>query len=232
MKFKLFSIPNIITSLNLMSGCISIVFAFKGDFLWSFLMIIIAAGFDFFDGLTARALKQYSEIGKQLDSLADIVSFGAAPSFTVYCYLSHYDIGTGPVVYTVFILTAFSALRLAKFNLDTRQSEEFIGLPTPANAIFFSSLIFTASSGRYGFVNALTDNFITIFILVIIFSLLLISEIRMFSLKFKDLSIRNNFLRYAFVIFSVSTVLLWDITAIPVIILAYIITSAAKNGMR
>lgn len=228
MKFKLFTIPNIITCMNLVSGCISISFAFYGDFKWAFLMIVIAAVFDFFDGFTARLLKSYSEIGKELDSLADMVSFGAAPAVILYNLLEAY---TEPcwINYLVFVVAAFSALRLAKFNLDDRQSSEFIGLPTPANAILIGATAYIAAVGNSLPVNLLASNPWYVIIFAVILSLLLTSEIRMFSLKFKNFGLKENLLRYIFMLYTVVLVVVSGLEAIALVILSYIVVSVVRH---
>jgi len=226
---KLFTVPNIITCFNLIAGCMSIICAFNYNFLWSFLFILIGAGFDFFDGLTARILKSYSDIGKELDSLVDMVSFGMAPAFSLFCFAGYYNIFPGNWSYIMFLIPVFSALRLAKFNIDTRQTEEFIGLATPANAIFFGSLTYLASTSSYRVINYAAYNYIIISILVVLFCILMVSEIKMFSFKFKNTAIRGNLIRYIFVIFTVGMALLLDFAAIPVVIMVYIATSIAKN---
>lgn len=200
-------IPNIITGLNLFSGCISIVFAFKHNFEFAFYFILLAAIFDFFDGFVARLLKVSSNIGKELDSLSDVVSFGVAPSMILFNFFYTIDfeiIGNFSkyIPYIIFIIPVFSAFRLSKFNLDTRQTSSFIGLPAPANALFFSTYVFLPN-----FLNII-HNPITILILVIIFSILLISEIPMFSLKFKTWNIKDNIAIYLFLIFVFTLIVL------------------------
>ena len=185
-------IPNAITCCNLLSGCIAVVWALQGDFVHAFLFIIIGAVFDFFDGLTARALHVSSPIGKELDSLADDITFGLAPSAMVYalldqCIAAHAGwftscLGIAQVLpYVAYLMAAFSALRLAKFNLDERQTTSFIGLPTPANALFWGGLC--VGSGHA--LTAQAWGLWTVLALVVLFSWLLIAEIPMFSLKFK-----------------------------------------------
>lgn len=148
-------IPNTLTMLNLCSGGIACVFALERDYRMAMLFIVIGAVFDFFDGMSARLLKVSSPIGKELDSLADDISFGLAPSLIVFSLLGEMTGGAEGVMrylpYTAFIMAAFSGLRLAKFNLDERQSESFIGLPTPANALLWSSL----AVGSHDFVMSL-----------------------------------------------------------------------------
>ena len=177
-------IPNTITSLNLISGCIATYWAFQSNYELSLLFIVIGAVFDFFDGMSARLLHVSSPIGKELDSLADDITFGFAPSAIIFSWLCGYDFHELPspiafiMPFLAFIMAAFSALRLAKFNLDERQAMGFIGLPTPANALFWGSLIvgggeFLASSPLYIY---------GVIIMVLVFSYLLISEIPMFAL--------------------------------------------------
>ena len=185
-------IPNAITCCNLLSGCIAVVWALQGDFVHAFLFIIIGAVFDFFDGLTARALHVSSPIGKELDSLADDITFGLAPSAMVYalldqCIAAHAGwftscLGIAQVLpYVAYLMAAFSALRLAKFNLDERQTTSFIGLPTPANALFWGGLCVGCGHALV----AQAWGLWTVLALVVLFSWLLIAEIPMFSLKFK-----------------------------------------------
>ncbi len=205
--FFIKQIPNDITGLNLFSGCVSIVFAFQQNFEYSFYFIILAAVFDFFDGFAARLLKVSSDIGKELDSLSDVVSFGVAPSMMLFGFFKTIDfeiIGSFSkfIPYTAFIIPVFSALRLAKFNLDTRQSVSFIGLPTPANALFFASFVFLPNTQN------LIHHPITIMVLICLFSYLLISEIPMFSLKFKSWNIKDNMAKYLFLVYVVIILIL------------------------
>ncbi len=191
-------IPNLLTLLNLASGCIATVMALWGKFDMAFWMVVIAAVFDFSDGFAARALKAYSPMGKELDSLADMVSFGVAPSMAMFTLLQ----GKG-LEWTwaalAFVLAMFSALRLAKFNIDERQSEEFLGLPTPACALFFVSL-----GGIFGMTTLLSSP-VFLFSAIAVFSLLMVSDIPMFALKFKSFKWQGNELRYCFLIFCLLT---------------------------
>ena len=175
-------IPNTITCMNLISGTGSIIFAFQGDFMAAFILMLLAAVFDFMDGLAARTLHAYSDIGKELDSLCDAVSFGLAPSLILFNYLQQASINPSWMVYPVLLIAPFSALRLAKFNLDPRQTTSFIGLPTPACALFIGSLIAFASEHSPALHMALLNSW-TLPIVAIALSLALISEIPMFSLK-------------------------------------------------
>ena len=187
-------IPNTITCCNLMSGCAAIGAAFYGNYLWAAVMIVVGALFDFFDGLSARALGVSSPIGKELDSLADVVTFGVAPSAILF-YLFH-EVHYPEVVlpfktylpYTAFLVAAFSALRLAKFNLDMRQTTQFIGLPTPANALFWASLVL----GQHAFLVSLRFNVVFLLLFMVLFCWLLVAEVPMLALKFKNLSWQDN----------------------------------------
>lgn len=219
-------IPNFITSLNLFSGCIAAVYAFNGQLETAAYFVLIAALFDFMDGLAARALKAYSEIGKQLDSLADMVSFGFIPGIFIYKMLSNTLSANGLpeyLAYIGFIITIFSALRLAKFNLDTRQTENFIGLATPANTMFFIGVPFIQALPFEAL--TLFNNPIILIILTLGFSFLLISEIPLFSLKFKALSLNPNIHRYLLLLISLILIIFFKFAAIPMIIVIYIILS-------
>lgn len=193
-------IPNTVTCLNLFSGCIACVMAFEGNYKLAAAFIILGAIFDFFDGMLARLLHAYSPIGKDLDSLADDISFGIAPALIVFSLFKevHYPeflIGVKDYIpYGAFLIAIFSALRLAKFNIDTRQTSSFIGLPTPANALFWASL----TVGCYSFLTSTQFNALYLMILVMLFSGLLVAEIPMFSLKFKNLSWKENKIRFIF----------------------------------
>lgn len=235
---KIINIPNIITSLNLISGCFAIYFGLQGQIDLACLYIVLGAVFDFFDGMTARALGVSGPIGKELDSLADVVTFGVAPS--VLCYdlaMQSAPIFTDAAEFislSAFIMAAFSALRLAKFNCDERQSTSFIGLPTPANALFWiglSSLSQIQQVSVFMSNNPIVSTCITL-VLMLIFSFLLISELPMFSFKFKKghTGWNENKLRYSFLIASIALIVLFAIfgqlaASFAAIILIYIIIS-------
>ena len=221
-------IPNTITCLNLFSGCIASVMAFEARYELAFLFIIIGAVFDFFDGMTARLLKAYSPIGKELDSLADDITFGIAPALIVFSFLKepsmiYPDFLQGVreyVPYFAFLLAVFSGLRLAKFNVDERQTSSFIGMPTPANALFWGALIM---GGREFLL--LHCNVIYLLVAIVIFSLLLISEIPMFSLKFKNLSWKDNKVSFIFLLVSAPLLVFLGISGFAAVIAWYIILS-------
>lgn len=193
-------IPNAVTCCNLISGCIAVKYALLGDPTTALIWIIIGAVFDFFDGMTARLLHVSSPIGKELDSLADDITFGVAPSSILFYQLSIIDYPScvefwrAYIPYFAFIMAAFSALRLAKFNIDTRQTTSFIGLPTPANALFWGSLIITAPSVLQSGCWALP----LMLVLILVSSLLLVSELPMFALKFKHWNWKGNEIKYVF----------------------------------
>ena len=220
-------IPNTITCCNLISGCIATYWAFQGEYKWALLFIIIGAVFDFFDGMTARLLHVSSPIGKELDSLADDITFGFAPSAIIFSWLSGYSFHELPspiafiMPFTAFIMAAFSALRLAKFNLDERQAMGFIGLPTPANALFWGALIvgagdFLASSPYYVY---------GVIAFVFIFSYLLIAEIPMFALKFKTWGWKVNEVKYIFLLTSVIMLAFLRVSGLSAVIAWYILLS-------
>jgi CDP-diacylglycerol---serine O-phosphatidyltransferase len=210
-------IPNFITCLNIFSGCIAIYFAFQANYAAAFIAILLAAVFDFMDGFAARILKAFSPMGKELDSLADVVSFGVAPGAIVFSVLSEANINDW-LPFIGFIIPAFSALRLAKFNIDERQTSSFIGLPTPANAIFWAGLVFS-------YTDLLVSNPFVLVILTIIFSLLLVSEIPMFSLKFKNASWSSNKIQYLFLLGCAIILAISKIDAFSVLIAWYIALS-------
>ena len=215
-------IPNTITCCNLISGCIATYFAFLGDFEMALLFIIIGAVFDFFDGMSARLLGVSSPIGKELDSLADDITFGFAPSAIVFEYLRS---ETELLPFLVFVMAAFSALRLAKFNLDERQALGFIGLPTPANALFWGSLI--AGAGDWMKTAPFIGDNLSLVIIagVFISSYLLIAEIPMFALKFKHWGFKGNEVKYIFVLSCIPLLLLLGVSGFAAIIAWYVLLS-------
>lgn len=219
-------IPNTITCCNLISGCIATFWAFQGRCDLALLFIVIGAVFDFFDGMSARLLGVSSPIGKELDSLADCITFGFAPSAIVYEYLRP---DTELLPFVVFIMAAFSALRLAKFNLDERQALGFIGLPTPANALFWGSLIVGAGDWMKSapFISSnlslvvLAGSFISCYLLV--------AEIPMFALKFKHWGWKGNEIKYIFLLTCIPLLAFLGISGLAAIIAWYIILSIITN---
>ena len=215
-------LPNTITCCNLISGCIATYFAFLADFPMALLFIVIGAVFDFFDGMTARLLHVSSPIGKELDSLADDITFGFAPSAIVFAYLQPM---CQWLAFGAFIMAAFSALRLAKFNLDERQATSFIGLPTPANALFWASLI--TGAGEYLKSLSFLSSSLCYIILAgtLISCYLLVSEIPMFALKFKTWGWKGNEIKYIFLLTCIPMLLFLGIGSFAAIIAWYVILS-------
>ena len=222
-------IPNALTCGNLLSGCIGIVAAFQGGqegLILATYMIWLAGLFDFLDGFAARLLKVSSPIGGELDSLADMLTFGFLPAAMVFTLLQ--ESGTEPwLPYLAFVIAVFSALRLAKFNIDTRQTDSFIGLPTPANALLISSfpLIMAYSTLSLEFITnpwfLLSSSFVL--------SFLLVAELPLFALKFKNFSWQDNKIKYIFLITSVVLIILLKFVAIPLVIILYVLFSLFKR---
>lgn len=223
MKPRYFTIPNMLTLGNLLCGCFAVYYALVvGDLRTVFWFIAAAAVLDFLDGFTARLLKSYSPLGKELDSLADMVSFGLVPSAAL---LKLYVISDGlqPFGYIIFIITLFSALRLARFNIDEEQGEEFIGLNTPANTLLVTSFCYIFSDGLLPF------DAEWLIVGAIVLAIMLILPVRMFSLKFKNFSLRDNVLRYIFLGLALAALTVFGITAIPVVMTAYIVVSFIRH---
>ena len=231
--------PNTLTCCNLISGCIATYWAFQSDYQLALLFVVIGAIFDFFDGFAARLLHVSSPIGKELDSLADDVTFGFAPSAVVYSMISSFSHETplfgqpllGQLLpYAVFIMAAFSALRLAKFNLDERQTTTFIGLPAPANALFWTSL-----AASFQFNQELMPNeayAVLLIVGVLVASWLLIAEIPMFALKFKSYGWQGNELRYGFIAASILLLAILGLKGFAAVMVLYVLTSIANNLYR
>jgi CDP-diacylglycerol--serine O-phosphatidyltransferase len=272
----MFNLANILTGGNLICGVLSIIMAFSGRIELAVLLILIGALLDFFDGFVARALKQQSELGKQLDSLADIVTFGVAPGIIVFVllilsgavdgiienggnpenlwqrgtmgnnvnywinvylndlsgnqsqlYISHFQGWYLVLPFIALLIPFMSLFRLAKFNLDTRQSDSFIGLPTPANAIIFSSFAlilwdgFGTNDWRFTWSILLIKDQI-LMTLIVLFSFLLVSEVPMFSMKFKNFGWKGNEMRFLFLLSSLILLIILHVWAIPIIFLSYV----------
>lgn len=293
-------IPNLFTLGNLFCGCLAIIFAFEWRLDWAAYMVFLAAFLDFFDGFFARLLKVSGELGKQLDSLADMVSFGVVPGIVMFkvltfaSWLNNFQGNEGEIYYNSIepvailglVIPVFSCYRLAKFNIDTRQSHGFIGLPTPANAIFFCSFAlvifnsfhhlntaenFTWSFGEFiSSGNTFTPtaymadiwtggqmleaqggsplffnhlfwlaghshilnyilNLYLLVAIIILFSLLLVSPIPLFALKFKNFGWNDNKIRYIFLVLAVGLLIVFQLVAIPFIVILYILISIINN---
>ncbi len=232
-------LPNFFTCLNLMAGCMASVMVFHDRPEWAAYLIFIAAFFDLLDGMLARTMGLFSQFGKELDSLADMVSFGFVPGAIVFKLFQQSDFLSWPLPewilrllqFAPFILTVFSALRLTKFNLDTRQSVSFIGLPTPANTLLIVSLpmIMLQSTGPY---EGILLNPFFLLILTGVLSFLLVSEIPLFALKFKNLSIKENMYQYILLLVSLILLPLFQWAAIPLIFALYFILSFVRRQFK
>ena len=220
-------VPNAITCANLFSGCVGIVLAFKGELIGAAYAIFLSAIFDFFDGLASRVLKAFSGIGKDLDSLADMVSFGVLPAVIMYqLFLEAHQIEKVStwLNFAACLIPVFSALRLAKFNVDTRQAENFIGVPTPANAILIASLPMIMDHQNRFYMPYLTNPYVLLGFVIVMCSLL-VAEMPMMSLKFKNSDFNQNIYRYLLLLFSAILILFFKFAAVPVVIFIYIILS-------
>jgi CDP-diacylglycerol--serine O-phosphatidyltransferase len=235
-------IPNAITLLNLASGLLAIIAIFKGYYDEAFLFVCLGIFFDFWDGFFARKFKVSGELGLQLDSLADVVTSGVVPGLMIFkllldiqeddtsiYYLTEDFYYMGFVPYLGFIITLASAYRLAKFNIDTRQSDSFIGLPTPANALFIMSIPMIQFDGTHEWlVNALFNPFVLL-IISFVSAYMLNAEIPLFSLKIKDFSWDKNKLQVFFLAIAATLFLFLGFTALPIIILLYVVISVVNN---
>lgn len=232
-------IPNTITCCNLLCGSFATGYAFSAaqsgqyaDFAYALILIICGAVFDFFDGFAARLLHVSSPIGKELDSLADDITFGLVPATIVYALLCTIAPHSGlPAVLglVAFLIAAFSALRLAKFNLDERQALGFIGLPTPANALFWGSLTLSLV-GHHELLEQYGDYISYAVIVGVLFSCwILVSEVPMFALKFKHFGWKGNEIRYSFIALSAVLLALLGIGGFAAVIVLYVILSVSTQ---
>jgi CDP-diacylglycerol---serine O-phosphatidyltransferase len=223
-------IPNLLTLLNLLFGVIGIIWVLDGAILSGAYFVLLAAAFDFLDGFVARLLKVQSDIGKELDSLADVVSFGVLPGLILFMMTKNEVKPESYLPYLILIVPMLSAYRLAKFNLDTRQSDRFIGLPTPANALFLSTLPYLAL--RWPALGEWLSSPLFLIILAWVFAILLVTELPMIALKFKSLTFSKNRFRYILIILSIGTFAWLQLAGIPLVILAYIGLSVIENVIR
>jgi CDP-diacylglycerol--serine O-phosphatidyltransferase len=237
-----FWVPNTITSMNLVSGCLSVFFAVDGQLGWASVFIFAAAVFDFCDGFSARLLHAYSSIGKELDSLADLVSFGLAPAAIVFTMLEltlfgknqpiqeiEANWGQWITLFTSLVIPVAGAFRLAKFNTDDRQSEQFLGMPIPANAIFFASLGLILELGTKASIVPVILNKHILLAAIFACSFLMVSELPMFNLKFKNIKLKENALRYFFLGTTLLMLIFLQIYALPLIIIWYVILSVISH---
>lgn len=233
MKIKA-QIPNLFTMLNLFSGCVALVMVAESKFDLAFFFVSLGIFFDFFDGFFARKFNVAGPLGVQLDSLADMVTSGVVPGYVMYKLMLHDDV-FGPesyLPYLGFIITLGACYRLAKFNIDTRQSDSFIGLPTPANALFFASLpmiphILSDSFGLF-----FSFNFSELLFLTLLSAYIMNAEIPLFSLKIKNFSIAKYKLQIFFVVLSVLLLVFLQILAVPLIIVTYVLLSVLDNYLH
>ena len=237
-------IPNFITSLNLVSGFISILYALNGNQAAASWLILAAMAFDFLDGFSARLLKAYSPMGKELDSLADIVSFGAAPAILIYNLLAESlslpadAINNADGFLTILILLSpvimpvCAGLRLAKFNIDETQVSSFKGLPAPANAMAVIGVVIGAEYSDSALINSITGSAFALVIITLVLSLLMVSRIPMFSLKFSHLRFRGNEERYILVVLAGAALIVFGFAGAALIIPLYVIISLASLFLR
>jgi CDP-diacylglycerol--serine O-phosphatidyltransferase len=219
-------LPNFITLLNLLSGVLGIIWVLDGQPLYGAYFVILAATFDFFDGFVARLLKVQSDMGKELDSLADVVSFGVLPGILLYS-LTKTQTDSQFIPYLTLIVPLLSAYRLAKFNLDTRQSDRFIGLPTPANALLLTTVPHLAA--HWPELAPWLSSPIALVVLAWMTSLLLVAELPLIALKFKNSSFADNAYRYTLLFFGAFCFAWLQLAGIPLVILAYLLLSGMEN---
>ncbi|PKK35299.1 CDP-diacylglycerol--serine O-phosphatidyltransferase [Siphonobacter sp. SORGH_AS_0500] len=225
-------LPNAMTCGNLLCGCVGIVAAFNNDLLLCSYLIVIAGILDFFDGFVARLVKAQSAIGKELDSLADMVTFGVLPSIIIYHLIleSVPDLVSTWKCYFAFVIAVFSALRLAKFNIDERQTSGFIGLPTPANAFLIASIpVILRQHEEWGPI-ILNANYLIAFSFIM--SFLLVMEVPLFALKFKGFGWKGNEIKFIFLLVSALLLILLNFTSVPLIIALYILLSLFNNTRK
>ena len=225
-------IPNIITLLNLFCGCIAIVFVAELNFEMAFFFVCLGIFLDFFDGFFARLFKVSSPLGLQLDSLADMVTSGVVPGYVMYSLLKMSQNPTSPdlfIPYLGFIIALGSCYRLANFNIDTRQTDSFIGLPTPANALFILSLpLVLRHSDSLVVFDILTNQWILL-VITLFSAYILNAEIPLFSLKIKDFTFKKNALQIVFLSLSVLLLFFFQYLAIPLVIITYVLLSVINN---
>jgi len=236
-------IPNLITLGNLLCGTIAVIFAVNNNFLMAASFVILGIVLDFFDGFAARLLNVSGELGKQLDSLADMVTSGVVPGIVMLSLLHKSQLNSyekivdnslmsfdvGYLKYLGLILTLAACYRLANFNIDTRQSDSFIGLPTPSMALFVLSLpLIPMYSDNQFFINLVQNNYFLIGVTLVL-SYLMNAEIPLFSLKFKTFKVKKNLLKYVFLLASLMMILTLEIISIPLVIVLYVLLSVGSN---
>lgn len=230
-------IPNLLTLVNATCGGIAVVLIMQGHIVWACLLVIVGSFVDFFDGFVARALKVSSELGKQLDSLSDVITFGVVPAMLAqHLYLTATTDKGSLLAFVPLVIIPFSAYRLGKFNIDTRQTTSFLGLPTPANAIFWVGMAaiqdIYSDASRPAMVDAIYPLFQQpwlILALSIVFAILLVTEIPLFALKFKGFGWKGNEVKFIFLALSLLLLAVLQVAALPAIIILYILLSIINN---
>ena len=226
-------IPNLITLINLFCGCVAVVFVSEQNYEMAFYMVCLGIFFDFFDGFFARLFKVSSPLGLQLDSLADMVTSGVVPGYVMFSMFANsaHELGTSPMIpFLGFIVTLGSCYRLANFNIDTRQTDSFIGLPTPANALFILSLPLVLKFSESLMILEILTNQWVLLVITLCSAYILNAEIPLFSLKIKKFNVKDNALQILFLMSAVVLVLLLHYLAIPLIIIFYILLSIVNNN--
>lgn len=216
-------IPNLLTISNLICGCIALYHTFQGNLIIAAYLIGLSALFDFMDGAVARILKVAGPMGKELDSLADMVSFGVVPGAVVFYLLETSHLNN--YAFIALVIPAFSAYRLAKFNIDQRQTDKFIGLPTPANTVVFLSIPLISHFQPNHLITSIVEMPEVLLFLTILLSICMVAELPLFALKFKNLNFEDNRIRYIFILLAIIALSLWHFAAIPILILLYILLS-------
>jgi len=232
-------IPNFITSLNLASGFIAVILLFNGEPVMACWMLAAAMVFDFFDGFASRLLKAYSDMGKELDSLADLVSFGVVPGMIIYEMLTGSQNSSGDsflsdplnlvFIFISVLMPVCAGLRLAKFNIDTTQKTSFKGLPTPANALAVISVVIAGRYGNSPLAGSFMSSTYAIIVFSLVLSLLMVTRVSMLSLKFTSFGLRSNLSRYVLILVSVLVMVILGTEGIIFIIPSYIIVSIIFN---
>ena len=237
-------LPNIITLLNLASGVVAVLFAAQNELVFAAYFILAGIIFDFFDGFVARILHVQSELGVQLDSLADMVTSGVAPGIIMFQLLRHAETDWSMTDYLSnfnqidflpflgIVITLAAAYRLAKFNIDENQTHDFIGVPTPAMTLFVLSIPIITQYGQHQWAKQMLSSHLFLIIVVLLGSFLMNANISLFSLKFKTTSLKDNAVKYVLIVLSVLLLIVFRVTAIPLIILLYILLSGVNNVMK
>jgi len=225
------SIPSVITSLNMACGSAAAIFAFQGETKLAIYLILAAAVFDFLDGFAARLLKAVSEFGKQLDSLSDLISFGLAPTVILYYHIESNNIFPEYLSLSVILIVVFSGLRLAKFNIDTEQTTEFRGLPTPASALFLISFLYPVENSNT-FLSEMALDTVVIGFIIVLLPALMVSRIKLFSLKIKSANIKDNIWQIILALSAVILLIIFGISGLALVIILYLAMSILKQVLK